>query len=213
MGAQRSMTKKGVWREQLVGAGLVPGTAAEEYLASRGLGAAVAQVSGARYAPAFFGRPAVAFPLRAPDRIIVAVQGQFIDGQRPATRRAGPSRAGVFTTTGDFASRTVAVTEGPLDALSLAQLGIPGIALCEKAWPGWLPKVLFGSDVYLAFAANRNGDRIAEELGEVLSRVQIRWQRLRPAGFKDWNAALLAGEAALPVGLGSGLEGEASSLG
>jgi Toprim-like len=194
---QRSSAGKSGWREQLVGARLVPDTATAVYLAARGLSMQIAEVAGARYAPAFFGRPAIAFPLRAPDRAIVAVHGHFVDGKQPKARTSGPRQAGVFTTTGHFESRRVAVTESPIDALSLAQLGLPAIALCDRSWPGWLPKVLFGREVHLAFKADRAADSVADELGDILSRVGVTWQLLRPSGHKDWNAALLAGDAAI----------------
>ena len=186
------------WQQQLMGARLVPGTAADDYLAARGLPADIAHIAGARYAPAFFGRPAVVFPLRAPDRHIVAVQGRYLDRKQPRMRTAGTKQAGVLTTTGEFATTAVALTEAPIDALSLARLGMPAIALCGTSWPGWLPVLLFGRHVHLAFNDDDAGDSMADEMGRVLTSIAVQWQRLRPEGCKDWNQALLAGKAIRP---------------
>jgi DNA primase len=104
----------------------------------------------------------------------------------------------VFTTTGEFAATAPALTEAPIDALSLALLGMPAIAVCGTSWPGWLPILLFGRHVYLAFDADDAGDSAADEMGRVLTSIAVQWQRLRPEGCKDWNEALLAGKANLP---------------
>jgi hypothetical protein len=68
-------------------------------------------------------------------------------------------------------------------------------ALCGTSWPGWLPVLLFGRHVHLAFNDDDAGGSMADEMGRVLTSIAVQWQRLRPEGCKDWNQALLAGKA------------------
>lgn len=88
--------------------------------------------------------------------------------------------------------RAVAVTEAPIDALSLALLGHPALALCGTSWPGWLAGAMSGKHVELAFDADDAGDVAAQALGLDLTASDADWKRLRPSGVKDWNDALLA---------------------
>ena len=86
----------------------------------------------------------------------------------------------------------VALTEAPIDALSLAQLGLPSLALCGTTWPAWLPSFLSDRQVYLAFDADDAGDSAATNLADVLTGLKISNDRLRPERCNDWNEELFS---------------------
>lgn len=194
-----------------------PGT---RYLAGRGIPAPVAAAARVRYAPGFGakadggwrGRPAVVFPLRdfspRPPRL-VACQGRYIDGKEtPRMQTFGSRWAGCFATDGAFGTQSpppspgrenedalLVVTEAPIDALSLATVGVPAIALCGcEGFPAWLASRLRqrGAPVVIAFDADEAGDAAAVKLTALLAASASRVVRLRPSGEKDWNAALVA---------------------
>jgi DNA primase len=82
------------------------------------------------------------------------------------------------------------VTEAPLDALSLAAVGVPALALCGTHAPAWLPLVAAFRRVALAFDADGAGDQAAALLGPLLRSFGARPERWRPEGGKDWNELL-----------------------
>ena len=180
------------WEEQLGRARPLAGSVGERYLTDRGITSGIAAAAGSLFALKFFGRTAVVFPMSSSDGTTVAVHGRYIDGGEPRMRTAGPKTSGVFTSTGLIDVGVIAVTEAPIDALSLAVLGMPAIATCGTSWPEWLPSALMGSQVNIAFDADDPGDSAAAHLGQVLSGLCVQSRRLRPAGVKDWNDALMA---------------------
>jgi DNA primase len=108
-------------------------------------------------------------------------------------RTAGPKSEAVFATAGALSAVTVAIAEAPIDALSLASLGLPSLALCGTSWPSWLPRMLLGRTALLAFDADEPGDVAADQLSEELSAHRVERARIRPEGVKDWNEGLQAG--------------------
>lgn len=165
-----------------------PGAA---YVQGRGLPADVASAAGVRYSTAFYGRPAVLFPVHDRNGALVAVSGRFTDGRaNPKTQTAGKKSGGVFATPGALDTPLVAVCEAPMDALSLHLCGIPAIALIGTSWPEWLPAALAFRSVLLAKDADKGGDDAAAKLQPALEARGARTLRLRPRGGKDWSELL-----------------------
>ena len=83
----------------LAGSAELAGSPGGCYLASRGIPEGLATRAGARYAADFYGRPAVAFPVRDRAGTLVAVAGRYIDGRTdPKGRAAGRKSLGLFAT-------------------------------------------------------------------------------------------------------------------
>lgn len=177
----------------------VAGTPGEAYLFRRGLGLDVATAADVRYVPRCYGRPGVAFPLRADQGAIVAVNVRHTDGRDdPKTHSVGDRRLGVFATPGALAvDAPLVVVEGPCDALALAECGVPAAALVATRAPRWLRRAAAFRRVYVALDADTEGDRAGGALLEELAAFARSVERLRPPQGKDWNDALLADYAGL----------------
>lgn len=169
------------------------GTPGAEYLESRGLDVGLAHLAGARYSSRYFGRPAVLFPLTSLTRSVVAIHGRYVTEGEPRMRTIGRKQEGLFATPGAFTAERVAVSEAPIDALSLASAGLASLALCGTSWPHWLAANLSGRTACVAFDADDAGDAAAAALGQELTAHRVTWNRLRPSGVKDWNEALRSG--------------------
>ena len=172
-------------------AGLLLGSDGEHYLARRGISVDLAAAIGVQFVPAWYGRPAVLFPITDQAGTVVAAQGRYIDGDAvPKARTRGTLTSGVFVPPGVLLADPLAIVEAPIDALSLAVCGVAALALCGTSWPAWLPKVVAFRQVYVALDADAAGDAAAASLTAALvfgSKVE----RLRPCGGKDWNELLL----------------------
>ena len=202
--------KASEWRAQLEGAVPVADTPGADYLEGRGIPVELATAAGVLYSPRFYGRPAVLFPLRDRDGELVGVGGRYVDGleerdkNAPKTRTAGRKKLGLFATPGALEAERMVITEAPIDALTLALVGVPAIALEGTNWPDWLPKAAAFKPAVIALDADAAGDEATAKLTAVLSRFGAKVERWRPALGKDWNKALeLAGldmlrEAFLP---------------
>ena len=179
------------WREQLRGAQAIDGTPAETYLRSRGIDLETAKASGALYAPKFYGRAAVVFPICDRDGNQTGASGRYFHANaNPKTRIAGTKRNGLFATSGALAADTIIITEAPIDALSLASVGFAAVALCGTSAPDWMHLACGLKRVPLAFDADEAGDNAAAVLTARLVPYGARCERLRPEGGKDWNEAL-----------------------
>jgi hypothetical protein len=166
-----------------------PGAA---YLKQRGIARDLADSAGVRWAPTWYGRPAVVFPLRDNAGQLVAMQGRHIDGRTdPKAHDLGPKGAGVFATPGAFEASTLIIVEGPICALSVAAAGKSAIALCGTSAPAWLIKKLAFRRVAVAFDADAAGDAAAPRLIGDLRSFGAHVERWRPTGVKDWNDLLL----------------------
>jgi hypothetical protein len=176
-------------------------TLGEKYLLSRGINRETSHIAGVRFSPSWFGRPAVIFPIRNAERILVAAQGRYLrESKGPKARTVGNKKAGVFVTAGfwDDVRRgaPLVICEAPIDALSIAICGFPALALCGKdGWPDWLPIKCAFKSVALAFDADDAGDEGAEKLDKVLSSLGAKPFRLRPENGKDWNEILMNSSA------------------
>lgn len=168
------------------------GTAGEEYLRGRGIDVDLAHRAGVRYCERFADAPAVVCPFRTHAGNLIALQGRYIVAHEPKVRTYGSVTAGVFATPTAWDAGTVAVAEAPIDALSLHIAGVPSFALGGTALRVWLPPLLAGRVVLLAFDADGAGDRAAQEWDAELRRFAVKPIRLRPPTRKDWNEELQA---------------------
>lgn len=192
------------WTRHLAGAVALPATPAEAYLSRRGI-----PVDPARrdvlFAPGFYGGCAAVFALRNREGKTVAVHGRFLnDNRRPNKQTAGPKSLGVFATAGALAADMLAIVEAPIDALSLAAVGLPAVALVGTVAPDWLASAVAFKRILIAVDADVAGDAAALKLSVELSRFGAKPERLRPASGKDWNDALQAvGQTGLRRELGA----------
>ncbi|MHB0911895.1 MAG: toprim domain-containing protein [Armatimonadota bacterium] len=167
-------------------------TPAETYLQSRGIPIGEAALAGAMYAPRCGNiEEAVVFPMRDTNGVLLACMARAIYG--PEKRIYGQKRLAVFATAGALEPDLLIITEGPLDALSLASCGWPAIALCGTTVPCWLRAFVLRKNIVIATDSDQAGDdavhRITEEVGRPCKRLK--------AKTKDWNEdlALLGREA------------------
>jgi hypothetical protein len=167
------------------------GTPGADYVEARGIPVAVAVAAGVRYHASLYGREALVFPLWDKARRVVAVNCRFLDTdeQHHKTVSFGARGAGVFRTRGALAGDLV-VCEGPMDALSLASIGIPAVALVGTSGPEWLPVTCGLRHVALALDADEAGDAGAEKLGASLRSLGATVSRWRLTGGKDANDVL-----------------------
>jgi hypothetical protein len=180
------------WRRVWRNSNRLRGTPGGIFLERRGILNRFAEISGARFSAAWYGRPAVLFPVNDYGGNLVAVSGRFVDGRRHLkTRAAGRTSLGVFSTPNALKSAVIAVVEGPIDALSLALCGLPAVAMLGTRWPEWLPEAVASKSVLVATDADGAGDEAAERLTRELASFDCRLLRLRPHLGKDWNDALV----------------------
>ena len=182
----------------------IAGTQAAANLESRGIHIGLADYAKCRYAEAFpnIGE-AVVFTVRDDTRVL-ALQGRSLTGK--VMRNYCSLAGGVFSSCGVSNSQEVAITESPIDALSLAAAGLPAVALCGT---GNIPKFLVDmlsvpaesageeADRRLVFLATDNdeaGEQAATRLASTLGRSEC--VRLIPQG-KDFNDDWLADPQAL----------------
>jgi phage/plasmid primase-like uncharacterized protein len=180
------------WREKAEGAVPVIGTPGETYLQGRGIPTATMDSAGVLFKADFYGRAAVLFLIREASGSPVAVEGRFLSpGTGPKAICKGPKSKGVFATPGALEAGSVALVEAPIDALTLAALGLPAIAtMGAENLPKWLPRRLAFREVFLAQDADQAGDEAAERIAAELQAFGGRCSRLRPNQAKDWNELL-----------------------
>lgn len=182
----------------------IAGTSAATYLESRGIPLSLAEAARCRYSEDFPGcGEAVVFHVRNADRLL-ALQGRSLSGK--IMRNYGSLAEGVFTTGCLLESQEVAITESPIDALSLKAAGLPALALCGTGnIPKWLADMLSVSAesakdeadrrrVFLATDNDEAGEQAAARLAAALCRSEC--VRLIPQG-KDFNEDWLADSGAL----------------
>lgn len=180
-----------------IGVPITQSLAGLTYLERRGIPEALATAAGLRFCPTWGavvggpGWPAVMFPLRDEQGAAIGAHGRVITGPGKLTR--GPTRATVFATPGALTAPTFAVTEGPMDALSLALCGLPAVAMIGTTPPYWLCKRTFGRTGLIATDADQAGDGAAEGMLRLFGSYGGTLERLRPPeGYKDWNEMLCA---------------------
>ena len=125
----------------------------------------------------------------------------------------GAVSGGVFATPGAFESDTVAIVEAPIDALSLAQCGLPAIATCgTQNRPEWVRRALVAREVVIATDADRAGEQAAVELSKWLSSDSTLARLRLPAGAKDPNEALVRDPDQLRLEIAVALHGVRNDL-
>jgi len=188
--------------------GCVPviGTESERYLETRGISAEFARASDVRHHQNWYGiAPAVVALLKNRHGEVVGASGRFLLNRIPKAMTAGCSAAagGVFKTPGAAAAPIIAIVEGVIDALSIAEVtGVPSIAIIGAAFPTDLEarcrskRVLVAADNDFSNAKNP-GEKLAERLMSSLQRCvsveRVKW----PEGIKDANELLLRDREAL----------------
>jgi 5S rRNA maturation endonuclease (ribonuclease M5) len=168
-------------------------TQAAEYLVGRSIPFELADEAQVRYAPNWYGRPAIVFPIRDHSRKLVAAQGRYIDGDikgRQKMATGGQLKLGSFSTPGAWESPVIVITEGPFDALSLAAASLPAIALCGKDVRSDIVKRCAMRQVWLAFDTDQAGEEAAAKWIADLQRYGSTVHRLKSGTAKDWNELL-----------------------
>lgn len=187
--------KTDAWRGWWEAAEPIADTDGARYLAGRLIPLDVAEAAGCRYAPNWYGRPAVLFPMRDKAGELVAIEGRHTDAGLPKSHSAGEKKRGAFATAGAFDAPALTVCEGPIDALALVAVGLPALALCGKTAPEWLNRACALRSVILALDADAAGDKAADEIGAAIRTRGAHTLRLRPAGAKDWAELIEHGAA------------------
>ena len=167
----------------------LPGSAAEVYLAKRRVPLAVAEAAEVRFTEDLEGRAAVLGRLAGPGGELRAVHGRYLHNEADQGKMLTVGQpGGVFATPGALDADPLVLVEGLFDALSLAAAGLPAVATIGR-WVDWLAAASAGRSVWLAFDANRPGERWVKEWAQAL-RGGGRLYRLRPPGGRgDWNSA------------------------
>ena len=180
------------WRRVWHSSSRLLGTPGAIYLKHRGILTQFAETCGVRFSAAWYGRPAVLFPVNNANGNLVAVSGRFVDGCRSSkTLSAGRKSLGVFSASDLRTAPIISIVEGPIDALSLALCGLPATAMIGTSWAEWLPASLASKLVYIATDADEPGDEAAGQLSQALLPFACRALRLRPHVGKDWNDVLV----------------------
>jgi hypothetical protein len=203
--ASANASTKSEWRGKWERAIALPATRGAAYLEKRGLALEIAVLAQTRFHPEWSGHAAVVFPLKNRTGRIIAAQARAISGSAKLT--AGPKKEGAFFAPVQMSSGRVfapldrsmpviAITEAPIDALSLASAGFPAIALCGTSGPSWLRIACGLRRVALALDADEAGEKASCELEKNLAPFGAKCERLLPEGAKDWNEMLLQTGAA-----------------
>jgi DNA primase len=208
--------KPPAWRAMWDRAPLVVGTPGEAYLRSRGLPVEVATRADVRYFdrwPHWAKDEAdgwrlegtsrrVVFPIVDRAGELVGIQGRAIDEDHLGEKVMTRGSAGVFSTAplaDVLKSSRVLIVEAPIDALSIAAVGVlPALATCGTSVPAWLPPafafkwVALGHDNdVLNHLGQRPGDVAAARAASDFRAYGATVERWRPSGAKDWNELLL----------------------
>lgn len=198
--APESAPPKLEWREKWERATALAETRGAAYLTTRGVDLESAVLAETRFHPKWSGHAAVVFPLKNRAGEIIAAQARAISGSAKLT--AGPKKEGAFFApvqmkSGrvfaplDGSTPVIAITEAPIDALSLASAGFPAIALCGTSGPNWLHIACGLRRVALALDADEAGEKASGELEKILTPFGAKCERLLPENAKDWNEMLL----------------------
>lgn len=147
----------------------------------------VSQWGSVRYHPSFYSAPCVVFPSVSWSAAFTGCQGRKTrphSGSKTLT--AAGSTAGLFATSAlAWFSDPLILTEGPMDALSLEEIGYPAMATFGLTLPKWINRLTWWRRVAIATDADEPGDAAAETWTKSLMCRGV--QRLRPTLGKDWN--------------------------
>lgn len=165
-------------------------TPGQLYVEKRGIPVNVADAAGLMFDVNFYGRPAVVFPLHNQYGHLTALHGRYLNTRRGENKMfTFGSVGGVACLLKSWKSNPLILVEGVFDALSLACCGWESIATVGR-WASWLPEVLAGRVVWLAFDNSRPGESEVNQYTQRLKESHVR--RLPPPALcKDWNTALV----------------------
>jgi hypothetical protein len=198
-------TGEGPW-ELLSHAMPLAGTLGQTYVERRGVPVEVAEAAGVRFDADFGGRPAVLIAMRDQEDRLTSVHGRYLFTARGQNKMLtiGQGR-GVVSLLGGWRVEPLLLVEGLFDALSLASCGWPSVATIGR-WAPWLPEVLAGRLVMLAFDASRPGETEVARYASRLHMANVR--RLPPPPrCKDWSTALVKrGHSSVRCWVGNYLE-------
>jgi DNA primase len=113
-------------------------------------------------------------------------------------RSLGYTSSGLFAAyKGAYKTKGIAIVEAPIDALSLAVMGLSAVACFGTNLPDCIYAEILrvkAVKVWLASDADEPGDKAANSWQKLLAEKNIPSLRLRPrGGFKDWNEVLVNG--------------------
>jgi DNA-directed RNA polymerase subunit RPC12/RpoP len=178
--------------DSLKGGRALIGSPGEAYLVGRGVDPAFAASCRVGYHPNWLGRgEAVMFLGRDPEGSLNCAQGRFLDPlAEPKTMSKGKVSLGAFVTPGAFErsqnSGPVAIVEAPIDAVLLAQHGLPAIATFgAQNHPAGLQETLTGRDVVFALDDDEAGHKAEKWYREKISVGMKTCSTLRFDGEKD----------------------------
>lgn len=179
---------------------------AEIYLLSRGISTDVAMRAGCGYAENWEhwvkkddnwklqgSDRRVVFPIFDKEGKLIAFHGRAIDEKHFASAKItrGDKSQGLFLSDANVLNnQVVAICEGAIDAMSLADCGIPAVAMTGTTPPDWFCRKMSFKKVLLATDADEAGDKSALKLQTELIARGAKFFRLRPKGAKDWGEVL-----------------------
>ena len=157
--------------------GPIAETPAEAYLRTRGI--VMWAPRHVRYHPLLNGRPSVVFGLRNDRGHAVGAQAYHVDNRIPKATSCGAISAGIYPTSPDAPlAKVVAVTEAPIDALSIAfATRMLAIALCGVSMRDWLRLRELGRTFFIATDNDAAGDCAAADLVALLEPLGARYRR------------------------------------
>ncbi len=182
------------------------GSPAQDYLQSRGIEPATAKAFGCGYSANWEHWEKdktgnwqsrgtdrrVVFPVTDREGSVIAFHGRAIDKDfidSPKISK-GDKSLGLFQMPNALESETIAICEGPVDAMALYQCGMNAAALIGTSAGDWLPSAVAFRKVFVATDNDDSGNEAAATLiGDFCSRG-ARAVRLCPENCNDWGEFL-----------------------
>jgi 5S rRNA maturation endonuclease (ribonuclease M5) len=179
---------------------------AQDYLQSRGIDPATAKAFGCGYAAAWKHWEKdktgnwhlrgtdrrVVYPVTNSDGNVIAFHGRAIDENfldSPKISK-GDKSLGLFQTLNALENETIAICEGPVDAMALYQCGMNAAALIGTSAGDWLPSAVAFRKVFVATDNDDSGNEAAATLISDFCSRGARAVRLCPEDCNDWGEFL-----------------------
>lgn len=217
-------------------ANLAQSEAAQAYLTGRGISLETAQANDVGFDPAWISptvirnqqaqgkswrpdpKPCIIIPSNNAHYVARDIRPNLDDQQRKYAKmnEGEPGIMGLSALYGEDSQYiTVFVTEGAFDALSVAEIGAPAIALNSTSNIDKLIKQLeqqpTAATLVLCLDNDEAGRRATNRLKDALTRLNISWTTADiNGGHKDPNEALTADRAAFERAIYKAIEGEAA---
>jgi phage/plasmid primase-like uncharacterized protein len=179
---------------------------AQDYLQSRGIDPATAKAFGCGYSMAWKHWEKdktgdwhlrgtdrrVVYPVTNSDGNVIAFHGWAIDEEfldSPKISK-GDKSLGLFQTLNALENETIAICEGPVDAMALYQCGMNAAALIGTSAGDWLPSAVAFRKVFVATDNDDSGNEAAATLISDFCSRGARAVRLCPEDCNDWGEYL-----------------------